>query len=300
MYSNIISQKIHLCYSIYMIDLHTHTQASDGQYSPSDLIQKAADKGISVLAITDHDTVSGLEEGAEAASRAGIVFVRGIELNIQWPTGEFHLLGLGLARISPSLEEIIERLQKNRELRNLAMIDKMRADGIDASYEELSTLYPGRTIGRPHFAAYLVEKKIVRNRQQAFEKYLGKGRKWYVDRAGANLDEAVLAITESGGVPVIAHPLSLYLSWGKMDSVLDDIHGRGVEGLEAFHPGAREVDCDRLEKLGRAHGFFITAGSDFHGEKVRADRKIGHTCGDRKIDDSFYYDELLPHLPCHS
>ncbi|HAH61122.1 MAG TPA: PHP domain-containing protein [Treponema sp.] len=279
-----------------MIDLHIHTNASDGQYSPAELIQKAAEKGVSVLAVTDHDTVAGLAEAGASAEKADITFVPGIELNIEWPTGEFHLLGLGIRNISSSLREIITALQKNREERNFGMIAKMKEDGIDASYEELQALFPARPIGRPHFAAYLVEKKLVRNRQQAFDKYLAKGRKWYVDRAGANLDESVQAIVDSGGVPVIAHPLSLYLSWGRMDDVLEDIHGRGVEGLEAYHPGAREVDCERLEKLARAHNFFVTAGSDFHGEKIRADRKIGHTCGGRKIDDRFYYDELLPHL----
>jgi predicted metal-dependent phosphoesterase TrpH len=279
-----------------MIDLHIHTNASDGQYSPAALIQKAAEKGISVLAVTDHDTVAGLGEAAGAAEESGITFVPGIELNIEWPTGEFHLLGLGIKNISSSLLEIIGRLQKNREERNLGIIAKMKEDGVDASYEELQALFPDRPIGRPHFAAYLVGKKLVRNRQQAFDKYLAKGRKWYVDRTGANLDESVQAVSDSGGVSVIAHPLSLYLSWGRMDDVLEDIHGRGVEGLEAYHPGAREVDCSRLEKLARAHHFFVTAGSDFHGEKIRADRKIGYTCGGRKIDDRFYYDELLPHL----
>jgi 3',5'-nucleoside bisphosphate phosphatase len=279
-----------------MIDLHTHTNASDGQYSPSELVQKAAERGISVLAVTDHDTVAGIEEAALAAKKNDITFVPGIELNIKWPTGEFHLLGLGLRSVSSSLQEIIVRLQQNRQERNIQMIDKMKADGIDASYEDLQSLYPERPIGRPHFAAYLVQKKIVRNSQQAFDKYLAKGRKWYVERDGANLDEAIQAIVDSDGVPVIAHPLSLYLSWGRMDDVLEDIHSRGVEGLEAYHPGARKVDCVRLEKLARDHNFFVTAGSDFHGEKIRADRKIGYTCGDKKIEDRFYTDELLPRL----
>jgi Predicted metal-dependent phosphoesterases (PHP family) len=279
-----------------MIDLHIHTNASDGQYSPAEIVQKAGEKGVSVLAVTDHDTVAGLADAAQAAASAGITFVPGIELNIEWPTGEFHLLGLGISAVSTSLTDIISSLQKNREERNRTIISRMRDDGVDASYEELEALFPGRPIGRPHFAAYLVEKKLVRTRQQAFDKFLAQGRKWYVDRGGANLDEAVQAVNDSGGVPVIAHPLSLYLSWGRMDSVLEDIHSRGVEGLEAYHPGAREVDCKRLETLARTHRFFVTAGSDFHGESIRADRKIGHTCGGEKIDDRFYYDELLPHL----
>jgi len=141
-----------------MIDLHIHTNASDGQYSPAEIVQKAGEKGVSVLAVTDHDTVAGLADAAQAAASAGITFVPGIELNIEWPTGEFHLLGLGISAVSTSLTDIISSLQKNREERNRTIISRMRDDGVDASYEELEALFPGRPIGRPHFAAYLVEK----------------------------------------------------------------------------------------------------------------------------------------------
>ena len=278
-----------------MIDLHIHTTASDGQYSPTEIIQKAAEKGISVAAITDHDTIEGIEEGAAAAREFGVTFVPGCELNINFPTGEFHLLGLGLKNISPSFTELLENLVKNRNLRNEQIIEKIRADGIDLTLEEMKTDFPGNVIGRPHFAAELVKKGIVKNRQLAFDKYLAKGRPWYVERVGSNLDEAIVAIKESGGVPVIAHPMSLYLSWGKLPDALQNIFDRGVMGLEAFHPGARVTDCLRLEEVARKIGFFVTAGSDFHGEKIRADRKLGHTCGNKKIDDKYWL-ELKEHL----
>lgn len=271
-----------------MIDLHVHTTASDGQYTPTEIIEKASDKGISVLAITDHDTVAGIEEGKSAAKKLGITFVPGCELNINYPTGEFHLLGLGLESISSSFINLIDNLVKNRNLRNEQIIKKIQEDGYDLTIEEMRTDFPGNVLGRPHFAAELVKKGIVKNRQLAFDKYLAKGRPWYVERVGSNLDEAILAIKESGGVPVIAHPMSLYLSWGKMPDAMQDIFDRGVMGLEAFHPGARVTDCLRLEELARKIGFFVTAGSDFHGEKVRADRKLGHTCGDKKIDDKYW------------
>ena len=279
-----------------MIDLHVHTTASDGQYRPAQIMQKAADLGINTIAITDHDTVAGLEEGRAEAEKLGINFVPGIEMNINGSRGEFHLLGLGLERISTSLQTAIDNLQKNRVIRNEEMIAKMRADGVDITIEELYSHFPDTVIGRPHIAAMLVEKGLVRKRQQAFDKYLAKGRPWYCERVGTNLDEAIVAIRESGGIPVIAHPMSLYLSWGKLPAALQDIYERGVMGLEAFHPGARMTDCLRLEECARKIGYFITAASDFHGEKVRADRKLGHTCNNKVIEDKFWTEELGPAL----
>ena len=277
-----------------MIDLHVHTTASDGQYSPTDIIGKAAEKNIKIIAITDHDTVSGLEEGKIAAKKAGITLVPGIELNIQGTplniNGEFHLLGLGLKQISPSLTDLIEEIINNRLERNQEIIKKIQADGFDLTLEEMEADFPNTVLGRPHFAAELVKKKIVKTRQAAFDKYLAKGRPWYVTRIGADLDDAIEAIKDSGGVPVIAHPMSLYLSWGKLPDALQDFYKRGVQGLEAFHPGARVTECLRLEDLGRKIGFFITAGSDFHGEKIRSDRRLGHTCGGKKIDDKYWED----------
>ena len=271
-----------------MIDLHVHTTASDGQYTPSQIIEFAHDKNIGVIAITDHDTVAGIDEGRKAAKKLGITFVPGTELNISFPTGEFHLLGLGFKQISPSLTILLDNLVKNRELRNVQIIEKMREGGVDITLEEMQADFPDTVLGRPHFAAELVKKKVVKTRQQAFDRYLAKGRPWYVQRVGSNLDEAIVTIKESGGVPVIAHPMSLYLSWGKLPDALQDFYERGVMGLEAFHPGARVTECLRLEELGRKIGYFITAGSDFHGEKIRADRKLGHTCGGRKIEDDVW------------
>ena len=277
-----------------MIDLHVHTTASDGQYTPTDIIGMAAEKNIKIIAMTDHDTVAGLEEGKKAAEKAGITLVQGIELNINNSAvnvnGEFHLLGLGLKNISSSLTKIIEDLINNRNFRNQEIIKKIQADGFDLTLEEMLEDFPNTVIGRPHFAAELVKKKIVKTRQLAFDKYLAKGRPWYVNRVGANLDEAITAIKDSGGSPVLAHPMSLYLSWGKLPDALQNYYERGIEGLEAFHPGARVTECLRLEELGRKIGYFITAGSDFHGEKIRSDRKLGYTCGGKKIEDKYWED----------
>lgn len=288
-----------------MVDLHTHSTASDGEKSPRELVFAAKEAGVTVLALTDHDTLDGLDQASEAAKKAGIVFAPGIELNIQWPTGEFHLLGLGLKEISPSMKNLVRSLKERRVGRNKKILAALANDGLDVSYEEFlaregpaqnGAAHSEDTLGRPHIAAYLLEKKIVRTRQKAFDKYLAKGTPFYVDFEGADLSEAVKAVLESGGQPVLAHPLSLYVGWGKIQGVLEGIKAAGVAGLEAWHPGAKEGECRRLERLAREMGFFVTAGSDFHGPNVRADRKLGKTAGGYKIDDRFYYEELLPRL----
>ena len=276
-----------------MIDLHVHTTASDGQYSPAQIIQKAAEKNLKAIAITDHDTVAGLQEAKEAGRELGVTVVPGIELNITFPTGEFHLLGLGIKTPSPSLINIVENVIKNRNDRNAQIIAKMNEDGVPLTQEELQADFPNTVIGRPHFAAELVKHGVVKTRQQAFDQYLARGRKWYVPRVCTNLDEAIVALRESGAVPVVAHPMSLYLSWGRLPDFLKDCYEKGVMGIEAFHPGARVTECLRLEELGRKIGFIITAGSDFHGEKIRSDRRLGHTCGGKKIEDKYYFEELL-------
>ena len=283
-----------------MIDLHTHSTASDGELSPADLVAAAKESGVSILALTDHDTFSGLDEAADAAQNAEIIFVPGIELNVAWQSGEFHLLGLGLKSICEELEEITRQLQGGRKSRNQKILQKMAEAGHDVSYEEFVSLSGGEgredTLGRPHLASYFVKKNIVRKAQAAFDRFLGKSAPFYIERQGSDLDEAIFAIKKSGGVPVIAHPLSLYVSWGKIADILREIKSRGVQGLEAWHPGAREADCRRLERLARELGFFVTAGSDFHGKSVRADRRLGITAGNIHSPERYYYDELLPAL----
>ena len=160
--------------------------------------------------------------------------------------------------------------------------------GYDVSLDEIQSEFKTKCLGRPHFAAYMVGKKIVKKRQEAFDKYLGKHCPWYVERNGADLDESIEAIKASGGIPVMAHPLSIYVSWGKIFPVMQDLKNRGIVGLEAYHPGARLGECKRLEELARTLGFIVSAGSDYHGEAVRADRKIGHTSGGIKIDNRFW------------
>ena len=280
-----------------MIDLHSHSSASDGTLSPAASAAYAADHNVTVWALTDHDTVAGLHDAAVVCKERGITFVPGIELTVDWPTGEFHLLGLGLERCSAELGAVIDDLRQSRSERNEHIIQKMAEAGVHTTQEALMAHFGVQQLGRPHFADYLVHAGVVKRRQDAFDRFLGQGRPWFVHHRGANLEQAIAAIRASGGVPVLAHPLSLYVSWGKIEDVLAGIVARGVEGLEAWHPGARVGEAVRLEAIARKLGCIVTGGSDFHGEGVRADRRLGKTCGGKKIEERLWTEELRPRLP---
>jgi predicted metal-dependent phosphoesterase TrpH len=300
-----------------MIDLHTHSSASDGDLQPGELVKTAAGRGIRVMALTDHDTISGLGEAETAAREAGITLIPGVELEINAESpgfsipqlainGEFHLLGLGIRRPTGLFVETLKRLAGARDRRNRQILEKMRDAGIEADYRDIEALAGGKLggtgknseagglsgpvlIGRPHFGAFLIKRKIVKNQEQAFKRYLGKGRPFYVPKGGLEFAEATDMIHESGGIAVLAHPMSLYVSWGKLPAFFGRLRELGLDGIEAWHPTAKPGICKRLDELGRSFHLYITAGSDFHGS-ARPERRLGHTAGDRKIDDVFLED----------
>ncbi len=269
-----------------MIDLHTHSTASDGILSPTALVEQAASAGLTAIALTDHDTVAGLPEASTAAARLGLRFIRGIEIEIAFEPGEFHLLGLDLLSIKPPLVEITARMAGSREDRNRSMIDLLQADGVDIDYQELLRMAGLGTIGRPHIAELLVRKKIVKNKQAAFDRYLAKGKPYYLRKACVELDEAIRVIHDSGGLAFVAHPLSLFASWSRLRTLFVEWKERGIDGIEAWHPIARVRDCERLAAMARESGFRISAGSDYHGP-TRPERRLGHTAGERPIGEEF-------------
>jgi predicted metal-dependent phosphoesterase TrpH len=269
-----------------MIDLHTHSTASDGSLTPAGLVDEAAKRGLAWLALTDHDTIDGIAEAKAEAEKTGIGFVPGIELAIQWEPGEFHLLGLGIRSPGAGFLDAITSLSQIREKRNRDILGRINEMGIEADYGEVAALSGGHSAGRPHFAKLLVQKKAVKNIEQAFKRYLGKGKPLYVPKEGLAFQEAAALIRESGGIAVLAHPMSLYVAWGRLPDVVKSLREQGLDGIEAWHPSARVGECKRLEALGKSLGLTVTAGSDFHG-MARPERKLGITAGGRKIEDSF-------------
>jgi predicted metal-dependent phosphoesterase TrpH len=286
-----------------MIDLHTHSNASDGDYNPPQLVREAGKRGITALALTDHDTLGGLQSAQDEAHAMGIHFIPGIEINISWtaeggapgigPGGEFHLLGLGIRSPSPAFLAAIGDLSRRREARNREILDRMHELSIEATWEDVVALSGGHSVGRPHFASLLVKRKIVKNREQAFDRYLKAGMPLYVPKAGLAFAEAAALIRESGGISVLAHPMSLYVAWGRLPDLVKVLKDGGLMGIEAWHPTAKAKACRRLEELGRTLGLYITEGSDFHGS-IRPDRKLGCSNRGREISDAIL--EAIPGL----
>lgn len=271
---------------VSMIDLHTHSTASDGALTPRDLVEKAAAEGLTALALTDHDSLDGLAEAEETAQELGLRFIPGIEIEIAFEPGEFHLLGLDLLAIKQPLRSAAGLLATSREDRNRAVVELFRADGVDISYEELQARAGTGMIGRPHIAELLVAKRVVKNKQAAFDRYLAKGRPYYLRKACMELSEAIRVVQESGGLAFVAHPMSLFASWKRLRSLFEEWKALGVDGIEAWHPTARLVDCTRLDALAHEFGFRVSAGSDYHGA-VRPDRRLGHTVGNRPIGEAY-------------
>jgi predicted metal-dependent phosphoesterase TrpH len=297
-----------------VVDLHTHSNASDGDFSPAQLIREGKKKGVTVLSLTDHDTLGGLEEAQSEADSVGVRFIPGIEISISWkrdagtggvcglgPGGEMHLLGLGIKNPCPAFIAAIDEMSRRRKERNLKILDNMNALGIQATWDDIlaeaisSTNHAGGnlSIGRPHFASFLVKKKIVRNRDQAFARYLKPGKPLYVPKAGLPFGQATAIIRESGGIPVIAHPMSLYVAWGCLPDLMKALKCQGLMGIEAWHPIAKAKDCRRLEEMGRNLGLYITEGSDFHGT-ARLGRGLGISNKGREISDTVL--EAIPEL----
>jgi len=238
------------------------------------------------LALTDHDTVDGLDEAQGAARQLGMDFIPGVEIEIAFEPGECHLLGLGLTGRTDELREALASLAEGRKARNRSILDLMLESGVEASYEEVQAFSGGGVVGRPHFASLLVSRRVVKNKEQAFSRYLGKGRPFFVPKLSLEFGRALRLIKESGGVAILAHPMSLYLSWGKLPDLIRVWKDAGLDGLEAWHPTTKVRACERLESLGRSLGMLVTAGSDFHGG-TRPERKLGITSGGRTIDDRY-------------
>jgi predicted metal-dependent phosphoesterase TrpH len=241
-------------------DLHAHTTASDGTFTPRQLVELAKRKGLTAVAVTDHDTTGGLAEALQAGYELGVEVVPGIELSTHFEGREVHVLGYFYDPEHAELIDLIQRMREDRLTRMDKMIDKLAGAGVDISRQEVLEEAQGGSIGRPHIARVLMRKGYVSNIPEAFDHYLGTGKVGYVERLKITPAEAVALIVKAGGAPVVAHPGLV-----DKDHLFDVLVPLGLVGLEAYHPDHTEEKRAHYAELAKRHGLIATGGSDFHG-----------------------------------
>lgn len=247
------------------IDLHTHSLASDGSMSPAELVRHAKQKGLSAVAITDHDTVEGVKEALEEGKRIGIEVIPGIEISTNYKP-EMHILGYFIDKTEyVNVNKELTAIRKGREDRNKKIISKLNELDINITFDEVKKVALGDTIGRPHFARLLMEKGYVKTMQEAFDKYLGKGGLAYFRRAELEPADGIKLIKNAGGIPVLAHPVLLRMSYTELDNLLVELKKYGLAGIEAIYSENTKEETGHLLRLAIKHELLVTGGSDFHG-----------------------------------
>jgi len=268
------------------VDLHLHTTASDGVMSPAEIVRYAKSKGLQAIAITDHDTIDGCEEGLSEGEKIGFEVIPGIEISAEHSPGSMHILGFFLDVHHPLLNERLEYLQKARAERNPKMVQKLNQLGIDVTYEEVLKASGGGQVGRPHFANVLLEKKYVRSFQEAFDRFLKKGAPAYVDKFRFTSKEALHFINEARGVAVLAHPNTLGVSgYAELEKLIVRLVGEGLKGIEVYYPEHSSAEVAQYKTLADRYNLLPTGGTDYHGiEKNELDIGVGR--GDMKLSYS--------------
>jgi 3',5'-nucleoside bisphosphate phosphatase len=248
------------------IDLHSHTYYSDGQLSPKELIDRAHNMQVDVLAITDHDTVAGLAEAIDyqATQKRSLQIISGVEISTSWHNFDIHILGLNFDRQNPILLSRLEQQSRSRDDRAREIAAKLAKVGIENMYEEASLLANKGQLSRAHFARALVARGVVNDNEAAFKKYLGKGKRAHIKPQWIEIDEAISWVHEAGGKAVLAHPghYDMTAKWlGRLISVFAEAGG---DGMEVIHSHLSPERKQQLANLAAQHDLCASAGSDFH------------------------------------
>ncbi len=256
------------------VDLHTHSTASDGIYSPGELLQRAHAAGLRVLALTDHDSTNGVEEAAQAAQALDIEFIPGIEINTEGSGGEMHVLGYFPEYQQAAFQAVLQVLRDARERRGERMVERLNEQGVHITWERVRQIAHG-AVGRPHIAQALIEAGYVQNMPEAFEKYLCSGCPAYVPRYKLSVEDAIHLIASANGLPVLAHPTEL-LNSNRLRSWLPRLCEAGMVGLETYYGQYTEETVSELRTLANDYHLIPTGGSDFHGPGIHPTPLGGH------------------------
>ena len=257
-----------------IIDLHVHSNASDGTFTPAELVEEAKKAGLSAFALTDHDTTDGIDEAAEAAKAVGVELIPGVELSTEYEGTEVHVLGLYIDIENATLQKQMADFRSSRDNRNVVMLEKLRAEGFDITQEALETKFPDAVITRAHIARYLLDKGYIPDMKTAFTEYIGDGCRCYVGRPKVTPMDAVDYILAAGGIPVLAHPVIYHMDRSELLHMIHEMKAHGLVGMEAIYSENTPADELIYKTLAREEGLLITGGSDFHGTN-KPDIRLG-------------------------
>ena len=264
----------------FPIELHCHSTASDGMYPPARVVAMAAARGVRVLALTDHDTTAGIAEAAIAATSFGMTLIPGVELTCSVERGEVHLLGYFVAVGDDAFQQQLARFRGGREARGQAIVEKLNALGISVQWARVKEIAGEGAVGRPHVGRALMEIGAAATIDDAFDRYLGRGRPAHVERQQLLPTDAVQLVRAAGGVPILAHPLSV----ANLDATLAEMIPAGLLGIEAYYGAYTREDRASLAKIAARHDLITTVGNDFHGD-VHGGALIGGTIGPADVLD---------------
>jgi len=254
------------------IDLHLHSTASDGRFSPADIVRKAAERGLTVIALADHDTVAGIVPALTAAKAfPRLKVIPCVEISTDVPDGEVHVLGYFVDYTDPEFTARLERMRRSRQGRAQGMISKLRDLGIHIEWQRVQEIADSGTIGRPHLAQAMLERGYITSIKEAFTRYIGRGGPAYVEREKMTAVEAVALIVRAAGLPVLAHPFTV----SDPESLVIELKAVGLVGIEAYYNSYAADAIDQLVDLADRHNLITTGGSDYHGLDDSAETMIG-------------------------
>ena len=272
------------------IDLHVHSTASDGTFSPSELIDMAEKLDLAAIALTDHDTVSGLAEFLKRAETSSVNAVPGVEVAVSWNYREPHILGLWVRDDCPELNSLLEEIRDNRHKRNDKIIEKLAENGYNITVDEIKEIGKGESIGRPHIAATLVKKGYFKTVKDVFSSCLARGGTGYVGRVLPDPKTAIEAIHKAGGMAFWAHPVHRHNSNTRdLFSNLKYLKSLGLDGVEAYYSQFSQGQHETLMKYAKELNMAVCGGSDFHGTN-QPDVVLGKGRGSLSIPESVYDD----------
>jgi predicted metal-dependent phosphoesterase TrpH len=247
---------------VSQVDLHVHSTASDGKFTPEEIVRKAAALGIRYLSLTDHDSVDGIESAVKAARAfPHLTFIPGVEVSTDVAEGEIHILGYFIDYHNRELADTLKKFRTSREGRARGMVDKLTGLGIAINWKRVREIAGDGAIGRPHIAQAMLEKGYIDSFKEAFDKYIGRDGPAYVEREKMTPEEAVALVLRSGGLPVLAHPFTVK----NMEKWVAALKAVGLVGIEAYYKDNTPEETEATLKIADRFGLVATGGTDFHG-----------------------------------